>query len=70
MIRIARISKYDVDKGFGFLVEADNTRHFFHITSCQGFVPQLEMMVTFEIGQGRRGPAAINIKLVSEGGAQ
>ena len=60
----ARVFKYDVEKGFGFLVEENNTRHFFHVTNCQGFVPQVGMVVTFEVGEGRRGPAAINLRLI------
>lgn len=61
---IARISKYDVERGYGFLIEADGNRHFFHITSCNGFIPRPDMMVTFEIGVGRKGPAAVNIALI------
>jgi len=46
------------------LVEQNNTRHFFHITNCIGFVPQVGMVVAFEVGEGRRGPAAINLRLI------
>jgi cold shock CspA family protein len=60
----ARIFKYDVEKGYGFLVEENNTRHFFHVTNCHGFVPQIGLVVTFQVGEGRRGPAALNIRLI------
>ena len=64
MIKTAIILKYDIERGYGFLLELDNSRHFFHITSCIGFIPQPGMTVTFQIGQGRKGPAAINLELV------
>src|SRR5258706_15849967 len=60
----ARIFKYDVEKGYGFLLEENNTRHFFHVTNCHGFVPQIGLVVTFQVGEGRRGPAALNIRLI------
>ena len=63
-MKTAQVLKYDLEKGFGFLVEQNNTRHFFHITNCIGFVPQVGMVVAFEVGEGRRGPAAINLRLI------
>lgn len=55
------IQKYLSDRGFGFIVEHKN-QHFFHITSCS-FIPQVGQLVTFDIGVGKRGPAAVNVEL-------
>jgi cold shock CspA family protein len=67
-IRTGIITVYFVEKGYGFLSEtaADGKKinHFFHITSC-GFVPEIGQEVRFSIGVGRKGPAAINIELIS-----
>lgn len=62
------IQKYFSDRGFGFIAEHKNL-HFFHITSCS-FIPQVGQQVTFTIGVGKRGPAAVDVELVGEGGAQ
>ena len=61
-----RVSRFDAERGFGFLITADNQRHFFHVLSCEGFVPQINMIVEFQIGPGRRGPAATCIRLLDD----
>jgi cold shock CspA family protein len=68
-IRVGRVVVFFTEKGFGFL--AENTtdasgkevvlQHFFHITSCN-FEPRNGMVVQFCIGEGRRGPAAVDVK--------
>ena len=62
------IQKYFSDRGFGFIAEHKNF-HFFHITSC-AFIPQVGQQVTFIVGVGKRGPAAVDVELVTEGGAK
>lgn len=49
-------------KGFGFIIkDSDNTEIFFHISGLADAV-QKDDKVTFEIGEGRKGPLAENIK--------
>lgn len=55
------IQKYFSDRGFGFIAEHKNL-HFFHITSCS-FVPEVGQQVTFAIGVGKKGPAAVDVEL-------
>ena len=57
------IRKYLSDKAYGFIAECNTqNEHFFHITSCK-HVPEIGQRVLFEVGVGRRGPAAVNIEL-------
>lgn len=53
------------DKGFGFVAAADGTEYFFHNSSVQGTrFDQLRegQAVTFEKGQGPKGPRAENLR--------
>ena len=55
------------DKGFGFVAAADGTEYFFHNSSVQGTrFDQLRegQAVTFEKGQGPKGPRAENLRPV------
>ena len=55
------------DKGFGFVQAADGTEYFFHQSACTDTrFDQLRegQALTFEKGQGPKGPRAENIKVV------
>jgi cold shock protein len=52
-------------KGFGFIATADGTEYFFHQSACSGvrFDELREgQPVTFEKGQGPKGPRAENVR--------
>ena len=52
------------DRGFGFIAAPDGTEYFFHQSACAGtpFDSFREGdSVTFEIGQGPKGPRAENV---------
>lgn len=51
------------DKGFGFVAAEDGTEYFFHQSACHGAFDTLRegQRVTFEKGQGPKGPRAENI---------
>ena len=54
------------DKGFGFVVAADGQEYFFHQSACaDGRFDQLRegQAVTFDAGQGPKGPRGENIRL-------
>lgn len=55
------------DKGFGFIETGDRGQDmFFHMSACNGCeFDQLNegQHVTFEIGQGPKGPRAENVQL-------
>jgi CspA family cold shock protein len=53
------------DKGFGFIAAGDGNEYFFHQSACTGvsFSDLREgQSVTFEKGQGPKGPRAENVK--------
>ena len=53
-------------KGFGFIATADGSEFFFHQSSCQTPFDDLRegQAVTFEQGQGPKGPRGENVKAV------
>ena len=49
------------DKGFGFVAAGDGTEYFFHQSACNGVQfddLQEGQAVSFEAGQGPKGPRA------------
>jgi CspA family cold shock protein len=54
------------DKGFGFILASDGNEYFFHNSACADarFNDLREgQPVTFDRGQGPKGPRAENVKL-------
>jgi CspA family cold shock protein len=52
------------DKGFGFVAAADGSEYFFHQSGCAEFASLREgQAVTFQAGQGPKGPRAENVKI-------
>ena len=54
------------DKGFGFIAAGDGSEYFFHQSACNGvrFDELREgQSVTFERGQGPKGPRAENVRV-------
>jgi Cold shock proteins len=53
------------DKGFGFIAAENGTEYFFHQSACAQFDSMREgQSVTFEVGQGPKGPRAENVRVV------
>jgi CspA family cold shock protein len=61
-----KIKFWNSAKGFGFLTEDQSGKEYFsHITNVNGNeIPNENDEVTFEISEGKRGPAAVNITLL------
>jgi len=54
------------DKGFGFILAGDGTEYFFHNSACtQTHFDELRegQTVTFDLGQGPKGPRGENVRL-------
>ena len=61
------IKRLVTDKGFGFILAGDGTEYFFHNSACSGApFDQLRegQSVTFERGQGPKGPRGENVRVV------
>jgi CspA family cold shock protein len=51
------------EKGFGFVADESGQEYFFHQSACQSFDSLREgQSVTFETGQGPKGPRAENVR--------
>ncbi len=60
------IKRLVTEKGFGFILGSDNNEYFFHQSACSGvsFDSLREgQAVTFERGQGPKGPRGENVRL-------
>lgn len=55
------------DRGFGFIETGADTDIFFHMSAVEGAafdMLQEGQMVSYNIGQGPKGPRAENVKLI------
>jgi CspA family cold shock protein len=51
------------DKGFGFITDQSGQEYFFHQSACASFASLREgQAVTFQTGQGPKGPRAENVR--------
>ena len=57
-----KVKFYRNDKGFGFIARDTGGEIFFHITDVEeGYIPQPDDEVLFTIGEGRKGPIAMEV---------
>ena len=61
-MQTGQVKFYNDQKGFGFITY-DGGDIFFHIKQCEeGYLPQQDDNVSFEVSEGRDGrPSAINV---------
>lgn len=59
---------YDIEKGYGFIQEDGESKkeYFVHKSGIEDLSTNLEQgqRVEFEIGEGKKGPIATNVRLV------
>ena len=60
------IKRLVTDKGFGFIAASDGNEYFFHQSACSD--PRFDDLregqaVTFQRGQGPKGPRGENVRL-------
>ncbi|MFW5821123.1 MAG: cold-shock protein [Bacteroidota bacterium] len=65
-IRTGKVTYFNDSKGYGFIVD-DETREsvFVHINDALDEITE-GSKVTFEIGKGQKGPAALEVKLLDK----
>jgi cold shock protein len=57
---------FNTGKGFGFITQDQGADLFFHVSQIQGAEPKDGDRVEFEIGQGKKGPCAVNVKVIQK----
>ena len=59
-----KVKFFNESKGFGFIVQDEGEDLFFHVSQLQGSTANEGDKVEYEVGEGRKGPCAMNIKEV------
>ncbi|MBT2591378.1 cold shock domain-containing protein [Pedobacter sp. ISL-68] len=54
---------YNESKGFGFIITEDGEEVFVHVTGLVDKISQNDR-VEFELAQGKKGPNAVDVKLI------
>lgn len=54
---------FNTGKGFGFITQDDGKDLFFHVSEIQGQEPQEGDKVEYEVGEGRKGPCALKVRV-------
>ena len=52
---------FNSSKGFGFITQEEGEDLFFHVSEIQGQEPRDSDKVEFEVGQGKKGPCAVEV---------
>jgi len=58
------IKFFNSGKGFGFITQDSGKDLFFHVSEVQGQEPRDGDKVEFEVGEGKKGPCAVNVRVV------
>ena len=56
---------FNTSKGFGFITQDEGDDLFFHISELQGQEANEGDKVEYEVGEGRKGPCAVSVKIVN-----
>tara|TARA_Y100000034_G_scaffold131005_1_gene190789 strand:- start:389 stop:589 length:201 start_codon:yes stop_codon:yes gene_type:complete len=56
-----KVKFFNESKGFGFIIQDEGEDLFFHVSELRGSTASEGDKVEYEVGEGRKGPCAVNI---------
>ncbi len=59
-----KVKWFNKDKGYGFIEQESGSDIFVHHSEVRGDALKEGEKVEFEIGEGRKGPCAVNVRTV------
>ena len=63
--KIGVVKLWNPARAFGWIEEPNGFRNFLHVRQCVGFVNSEDgQQVSFVVGEGRKGPAACDVRVV------
>ncbi|MEK9864441.1 MAG: cold-shock protein [Limisphaerales bacterium] len=65
MTQQGTVKWFDPEKGYGFILQENGQDLFVHKSALDGDILNEGEQVEFEIGEGRKGPIAENVKVIS-----
>jgi cold shock protein len=64
-VQTGKVKFFNLEKGFGFIAPDDGGDDIFvHVTGLAGDPIRDEDAVEFEIGEGKKGPTAVNVRKI------
>ncbi len=65
-MKTGKVKFFNESKGFGFITDSSNNEEIFvHVSGLNGQKIRENDEVTFDVQQGKKGPNAVNIQVVS-----
>ena len=59
-----KVKWFNADKGYGFIEQESGNDLFVHVNDVGGSILQEGDTVEFEVGEGKKGPCAKDVKVV------
>jgi len=65
IMSIGKVKFFNTSKGFGFITQNEGADLFFHVSELRAETANEGDQVEYDVGEGKRGPCAVNIREVA-----